>query len=111
MEKLRELLLSHLSNWKPVSWDTNSCLVSFSSKSLCKEKVKERYFREAEKSEIFLGVMNCPLPQLMPIVTGFARALHWFPTTEFVVYWCSGTRCAGGCEGYSSSGILNNSVT
>lgn len=113
MEKLCELLLllSHPYNWKPVSWDTNSCLVSFSSKSLYKGKVEERYFRKAEKGEIFLDIINYPPPQLIPIMTRFASPICWFSVTELLACLCSRTLHAGVCEGHSSTAILDNPVT
>lgn len=105
------LVLSHLYNWKPVSRDTNSCLVSFSSKSLCKGKVEERYFRKAEKSEIFVAIINYPPPQLIARMTDFSKPIRWLSTTEFLLQLSSRTLHADVCRRHSSRGVLDNSVT
>lgn len=44
---------------------------------LCKRKVEERYFRKAEKGDIFPGTVNSSPSQLTPPVTSFTQPVQW----------------------------------
>lgn len=77
---------------------------------LCKWKVKERYFRKAEKGDIFPDTVNSSPSQLTSPSDELCMACALVFPSSFLYARVQGL-CAGVCEGARGTGVLDNPVT